>query len=149
MKRLTAFLATSIITVGLAAQEQTTDKRILNHLDIGITAGTTGIGFDLAMPVGNYLDIRAGATFMPHFTKRLHFGVQVGEYDPSISDEKNQERQERRFEQLSEIMSSFTGYELKKSVTMECEPKFNQFKFMADVHPFKNNHQILQFVWHF
>ena len=143
MKRISALLAASLITIALAAQTTTTDKRILNHLDIGLTAGTTGVGFDLAMPVGNYLDIRAGATFMPHFTKSLHFGVQVGNYDPTMSAAENQELQSHRFERLSSIMYSFTGYELKNNVTMQCEPSFNQFKFMADIHPFKNNHN-----WH-
>lgn len=144
MKRITALLAAPLITMTLAAQPTNTDKRILNHLDIAVTAGTTGIGFDLAMPIGNYVGIRAGGTFIPHFTKDLHFDVQVGEYDPTLTKKENRKLQKSRFEKLSEVMNSFTGYDLRREVTMQYKHTMYQFKFMVDVHPFKKNHN-----WHF
>ena len=40
------------------------DKNLFNHLSVGITAGTPGIGVDVAMPIGHYVQARAGfATF--------------------------------------------------------------------------------------
>lgn len=143
MKRITTILATQLMAVGLSAQVNTTDKGVFNHLDVGLTVGATGIGFDLSMPVGKYVDIRAGAAFMPHFKKDMHFGVQVGEYNSKLTPKENRDLQDYRFGLLSELMNSFTGFELKNNVTMQAEPTLRQFKLLADIHPFKNNHN-----WH-
>lgn len=139
MKRIITIMATSLLPVMLLAQAQSTDKRMLNHLDVAITAGSTGIGFDLSMPVGRYLDLRAGATFMPRFTKDLHFSAQVGDYDPTMTAEENRELQNHRMGRLTELMKGFTGYDMDSRITMQGEPTMRQFKFMADIHPFKNN----------
>lgn len=147
LRRRTITLATTLImAVGpLCAQlTETTDKKHFNHLDVGVTAGSTGFGFDLSMPVGEYVNLRAGAAFMPHFTKDMHFGVQVGDDDPTKTAEENRSIQNQKFNRLAEILEGFTGYAPKNNVTMVGEPSFNQFKLMADIHPFKNNKN-----WHF
>ncbi len=41
---------------------------IFDHLSVGVVLGTTGIGVDLAAPVTNYLQVRAGFNFFPAIT---------------------------------------------------------------------------------
>ena len=44
------------------------EKNILNHMDVGVNVGTMGLGIDVAMPIGDYVRVRAGYTYMPSFT---------------------------------------------------------------------------------
>lgn len=109
------------------------EHNILQHLDVSITLGTTGVGFDLASPIGDYLQVRAGYAFMPRFHHNMSFGVQVGEtYDDAV------------FNRLAFMMESFTGYRVDNKIEMIGEPTFNNAKLLVDVFPFKNNKH-----WHF
>ena len=42
------------------------DKNIFNHMSIGLNVGTPGIGIDVAMPICNYVQVRAGVSFVPN-----------------------------------------------------------------------------------
>ena len=54
------------------------------HLDLGVTLGTDGIGIDLSTPVvKNWVNVRAGFTYMPRFNATMHFGFEAG--DESMS----------------------------------------------------------------
>lgn len=106
-----------------------------NHLDFGATVNTTGVGFDLAMPVGNYIQIRTGATFMPKFEKDMNFTVELGESGTAVE-------KATRFAKMQDYMKKFTGLEVSNMVDMIGETNMNNFKFLVDVYPFKNKH------WH-
>lgn len=43
------------------------DKEIFNHLSIGAEVGTTGWGFEAAMPVTHFVTLRTGFTTLPRF----------------------------------------------------------------------------------
>ena len=108
------------------------EHNILQHLDVSITLGTTGVGFDLASPIGDYFQVRAGYAFMPRFHHNMSFGVQVGEtYDDAV------------FNRLAFMMESFTGYRVDNKIEMIGEPTFNNAKLLVDVFPFTNK------KWHF
>lgn len=49
----------------MVAQKQ---PGIFNSLAIGVSAGSPGIGIDLASPIGNHFALRAGVSFMPNFS---------------------------------------------------------------------------------
>lgn len=53
MKKL--FLFCVAACVGMTARAQ-----VFDHLSVGVGAGTDGIGFELAAPLGNHVDVRAG-----------------------------------------------------------------------------------------
>ena len=36
-----------------------------NHMSVGVSVGTDGIGFDLAAPISDYAAVRGGFSFMP------------------------------------------------------------------------------------
>lgn len=107
---------------------------LFKHLDGALVVGTTGIGFDLATPITNSIQIRTGFDFMPNFNYDMGFGIQVGE-DPSDSD--------RKFQKMSSYLKDLTGYEVKNHITMVGTPKFDNFKLLVDVFPLRNKH------WHF
>lgn len=50
------------------ANAQKKDSNFFNHLSVGVTAGTPGIGVDVAMPVCNYVQLRAGIAVLPKFS---------------------------------------------------------------------------------
>lgn len=108
------------------------DKNILNHLDLGVTAGTTGIGIDLAMPVTKWAQIRVGATYMPHFHLDAHYNAEVGDYAGT------KEEMDSKFEKLSGLLENFTGIVVDDRVNMIKEPTFHNAKAIVDVFPLRD-----------
>ena len=119
------------------------EHNIFQHLDVSLTLGTPGIGIDVASPIGNYVQVRTGYEFMPRFTKRMSFEMTING-QPAKSYDEDGNRQETKFDKLKEFMYSFTGYDIEDHVDMIGKPTMNNFKFMVDVFPFKNNKH-----WHF
>mgnify|MGYP003301973315 CR=1 FL=1 len=66
MKRLVTFCVAFLAMFGMQLHAQQTGY--FNSLAIGVNAGTTGWGIDLATPIGNHLALRAGFTIMPNFS---------------------------------------------------------------------------------
>ena len=121
-KQLAIALALTISSMAANAQEQNDRKKnFFNHMDFGVTAGSTGLGFDLAMPVGNYVRLRTGMSVVPRLEVPMTFGVQVGD-DPATSQSK--------FERLSGYLSGLTGNKVKQDVDMIGKPKMWNWNFM-------------------
>ena len=116
---------------------------ILQHLDISLTAGTTGIGIDVASPVGKYVRLRAGYEFMPRFTKRMAFDLTING-QPARAYDKNGYRQPTSFDKMNDLLYEFTGYDADDHADMIGKPTINNFKFLVDVFPFQQNKH-----WHF
>ena len=69
----------AVVTLGSTAIQAQDDKKeieIFKHLDLGVTLGTTGLGIDVASPIGKYVQVRTGFEIMPRFEKSLHFDIQ-------------------------------------------------------------------------
>lgn len=62
MKKLFLLILAAGLVVSQAAFSQ--DKNVLNHVAIGVSAGTDGLGASLALPLGNHLQVRGGYTTM-------------------------------------------------------------------------------------
>ena len=62
---LAALLAIQFAT---PARAQVTEFGLFDHLSVGLTLGTTGTGVDVAAPIGNFLQVRAGYNFFSGFT---------------------------------------------------------------------------------
>lgn len=60
-------LLLTLVALGLmqSTNAQNTDKRVFNHLAVGLNAGTAGVGVDVAMPACRWVEIEAGFTMMP------------------------------------------------------------------------------------
>lgn len=111
------------------------EHNIFQHLDLSVTGGTTGIGIEASSPIGEYFQLRAGYEFMPRFTVKMDFDVMLGG-ESAVGSEK--------FAQMQKMMYGFSGYMVEDHVDMLGKPTMNNFKFLLDVFPFKENKH-----WHF
>lgn len=139
MRKLVAFLSlcSVVLNVSSATSElKQDDIRPFSHLDVALTLGTTGVGFDLATPIyKDVIQLRAGYAFMPGFRQTMTFGVDSYTKDGTIVSSKKQ--------QISELMHQFTGYDIDYEVDMIGVPTYQNVNVMVDVFPFKNK------KWHF
>lgn len=57
----------AILSIGMMCSPVSAQKElgIFNSLSVGVSAGTTGIGIDVATPVTPHFAIRGGVSFMP------------------------------------------------------------------------------------
>lgn len=141
MKHTLTFIGSfifAIATVNAQNNDAENEKKIklLEHLDAAVTVGTTGIGVDLAMPIGDVVQLRTGFTYMPRFNQTMHFEIQVG--DGSDTEEE----QQTKFERLSGLLKEYTGMTVDRKIDMIGQPTMQNFKFLVDVFPFRNKH------WH-
>lgn len=126
------------------------DKGILNHMDVGVNVGTVGFGIDVAMPIGDYVRVRAGYNYIPRFNFHSDFNIETR--DGSISnlqskfDNINEKLAEFNIdldkpgnEEYQALFNKFSGVEFRDYVTMGFSPNVHQFKFLVDVLPFKDN----------
>ncbi len=134
MSRIFSFLIAIMLGVGVAyastdsvAYTPKYDSKIFNHLDVGLTLGTTGFGLDLAMPATEWATVRAGVSYMPSFDVPLHLNLM--NYSNAA---------ESTFDKAAELMKNLTGYEIDREVTVNGSPDFLNFKLMVDLHLFKN-----------
>lgn len=93
MRKLAVVLSALSLSAALSAQEGgksftsvLAQKNILNHMDVGVNVGTMGIGVDVAVPVGNYVRVRAGYHYMPRFTINSDFPVETRSGNGSVTD---------------------------------------------------------------
>lgn len=100
-----------------------------NHMDLGITVSATGLGADIAMPVGDYVRLRTGFTYMPRFQMKTNFGVEMN--GKTVDADK--------LRRMKDMMKSFTGVPMQDNVDIIMKPTWGNFKFLVDIMPFKNN----------
>ena len=142
-----AIIAACAVTTAQAQESSQTESwfkrnKVFQNLDLSVTAGTTGIGIDVASKIGNSVQLRAGYEFMPRFKKSIYFPVEVGG-QPAVAYDEQGNRVETTFDRLSNLLKELTGFTVQDEVEMVGKPTINNFKFLVDVFPFKNKH------WHF
>ena len=130
---LMVFLSIGTYAYGQIDSLFTSFFKNIKHVDLSLTTGTTGLGFDVSVPINDMVSVRAGYAFMPHFTHTMHFGVEVGD-DPEESD--------RKFNKLAGLLESLTGNKVDNVVDVEGQPTYWNWKLMVDVKPFRDKH------WH-
>lgn len=131
--RLYLFIFLGILSL-ITAQAQDKPHNIFNHLDVGVTVGTTGLGFELGSPVTEWAKVRIGADFTPSVDIPLHFGITA--YSDGKVNTGN-------FEKIRDIMDKISGFEIDDQIDVNGTPKMSNFKLLVDVYPLpKNRH------WH-
>ena len=170
MKKVMILLAMSSLGIASMAQTETTQQapvlnekhseyipvaqywkehNIFQHLDLSVSAGTTGIGIDLASPIGEYFQLRAGFDYMPRFTAKMKFDVMIGD-QPARQYDANGNRIETSFDRMQVMLHDFTGVTADDHVDMIGKPTMNNVKLLLDFFPFKNNkhwHVTAGFYW--
>ncbi len=115
LKLLIGFLFVNLVTVN--AQE-CNENKFFNHLSIGVSVGTTGLGIDIAAPLNNYFQVRGGFDMMLNFT--------VG----SSLDISSYSIPEKVYEYIDNIPSSIDG---------EFKTLMKNTKILVDFYPFKRS----------
>ena len=131
-----------IVNTSSAQVDSVAKVKSFGHLDLSLTAGTTGLGLELSMPLSNVFSVRTGYEFMPKFNYDMDFLIQVGDTPESKYDE-NGNRVETKFDRLAAKLTEFTGQEVDDNVRMIGEPTFHNWHLLVDVKPFRNKN------WHF
>lgn len=132
MRRIALFIALlTASTLTIKAQDNSAAANMFNHLDLGVTLGTTGIGIDAAMPVSNIVKLRTGFEVMPRFNHDMHFDVQSFDDKGIVTDAS--------FNQMSNLLYGMTGFKVNDNVIMQGKPTMWNFKLLVDVYPLKNN----------
>lgn len=127
---LTAFASIGSATALAQDNTKNDDRKLIKHLDVSLTAGSTGIGFDLSTPIGDYVKVRTGLSIMPRVELPTSFKLQVGD---------TLETSKSKFEHLSERMSGITGKEMEPKADMIRVPRFWNWNVLVDVYPFREN----------
>ncbi len=65
MKKLSMLALSLALMLPLGVKAQ--DSELFNHVSLGVSLGTDGIGFEAAAPIGRYVQARTGINFMPSF----------------------------------------------------------------------------------
>ncbi len=143
MRHIALSLLCALVTLPTVAQ---TDNSIdsdtygrngmFNHFAAAFTMGTTGLGFDFAAPVTDWLRLRAGGTFRLRTHQRATLTAEVAE---GLTETE----QSRRFENLSSMMVGLMGTSLERTIEIDGTMRMHHFKLLVDVFPFKNNRH-----WH-
>ena len=149
MKKSGVFLFAITLTATISAQ----DKNILNHLDVGVNVGTVGVGIDVAVPLGNYVRLRAGYNYIPRINFHSNFPIETnnGSISSAMQNLKGVDLKKMAsgmgldldnpaFKEVKDDFDKFSGITPKDYVTMNLQPSLHQFKFLVDVMPFKNKH---------
>lgn len=122
-----------IFTLSAAAQSAP-QRNLFNHLDAGITVGTTGLGLELSTPATDYLRIRAGVDWMPRFTVPMTFNIDSYR-DGTVLDTD--------FGELQSFMKKLSGFDVDRDVHVDGKPMIWNLRFMVDVYPWRENRR-----WH-
>lgn len=109
------------------------NRDIADHLDAGITLGSTGIGLEVKTPVTKWVDVRAGVDWLPRFSVPMTFNLNT--YTDGMPT--------GNFSHVASMVYEFTGIHVDETVKMNGKGSMVNFKFMVDVFPIPNNHH-----WH-
>lgn len=120
----------------------------ITHVSVSAQAGTMGVSLDATTPVNEWMNLRAGISWMPTISTTMGFGVQVGDKKENKYDE-NGNRIQTKFERMAEYMEAATGYKVDDRVDMDCKASFVNAKIMVDFLPFSNKdwHISAGFYW--
>lgn len=119
------------------------DERLcFNHLEVGLTACTTGFGFDVAMPMSESFRLRTGFDFMLHTKTNATLDVLLnGESYKAEYDDKGHRTD--RLGKVHELIGSFTGYQMDEIIDVCMKPTMWNFRLLVDWFPFETKD------WHF
>lgn len=115
--------------------------KAFDRLDIGLSAGSTGVGVDLSMPLTGWMQVRAGFDYMPRIHVNMNFGIQVGD-EPESGFDASGNPVETKFDRLSAMLEQITGYKVDRSIDMIGRPTACNAKLLFDFFPLRNRH------WH-
>ena len=144
-KKLLMMIAACMISIEAMPQNDSLytvavkHSEFFNRLDLTVSTGSTGVGLELATPVGSMFRLRGGFSFMPHLSQTLHFGIKVGERSEGQTEAEFNTQSQSRFEKLSGLLENFTGYSVDNQIDMRATATYYNFHVLADIYPIPRN----------
>ena len=112
MKKFSVIIAAVAMFCLSAHAQSVGDRRLLNHLGVGVSAGVLdGIGFEVSTPLTGFFAIRAGVSFLPSLSRTFNVDL------TGIDD--------------------YNKYFIKDNADIKVKTGFTNWKFLVDIHPFK------------
>lgn len=132
MKKL--FLSICMLTaaVGASAQIDSDDKQLFNHVGLGFSVGTDGIGINAATTITPYVQARAGVSFMPSIE------VKDIEVDISNADVNRANEFIRQYNQMG-IGAPINEINPPRELLMTGKINMTNFKLLFDIYPTKTS----------
>lgn len=137
-----------VLFAGLTMGSALAQIKPFDNLSVSASAGTMGLSIEALTQVNDWMNVRAGLSWMPKLSTSMGFGVQVGEEAEQKYDE-NGNRVETTFDKMAAYMKDITGYEIDDRVDMDCKVTFVNAKVFVDFLPFTNKdwHLTAGFFW--
>lgn len=127
---ISAYAQTPVLPAAEPVPSVKSGFKPFEHMELSLTGGTSGIGLELATSLGDYVKLRSGLSYVPAIKVPMTFGIQVGD-DPTKS--------QSRFNNMSKMLSGFTGREVDSEIDMIGEPTFWNWNVLFNIYPLKNN----------
>lgn len=132
MKKL---FITCLAAVCSIASVNAQDKYMFNHLSVGITAGTTGLGIDVAAPCTEYLMVRGGVTFVPKVKVNTNLDIKADGANSNIDQANNAIR---NVNTLRPDLGLREFPHVPNKLDVQGKVGFTNGKILVDVYPFKH-----------
>ena len=116
---------------------------LFQHMGVSLTAGITGIGVDVSMPVCEIAQVRVGYEIMIPFHKDMKVPF-MANGEVSRKYDANGNRVETPYDRIAESVYQQKHREMENPVTLDGTLTMNNFKLLVDFYPFAYNKN-----WHF
>ena len=128
---LSVFLSGNFLAFSQVSSQNKKDPCILNHLDVGISVGSTGAGLDLALPLTEFGRVRVGVDWLPKISVPMSFNLDT--YSDGMPT--------GNFNNVASMLYDMTGIEIDETVHMKGKASMWNFKLLIDFFPIpKNKH---------
>lgn len=124
MKKLFILSSLMLLWSNVSAQ---TDA--FSHVDVGLNVGSTGVGVEVGVPLGDMFRVRTGFTYIPRFHFYSDFGVESGDGTQFTNSNS-----------LAQKLGDLMHMKIDDRVDMVKEPTQAQFNLLVDIFPFQNKH---------
>lgn len=106
---------------------------VADHLDVGFSLSTMGLGIEASTPITRWVTMRAGIDWLPKISLPMYFSLST--YSDGLPT--------GNFNDVSQLLYSLTGIELDDRVKMNGKGSMVNFKLLFDVFPWQQNRH-----WH-
>ncbi|TGX80807.1 hypothetical protein E5358_11715 [Palleniella muris] len=128
MKKSILAVLLAFVAFSAKAENGCCDKNLFNHLGVGVEVGTTGIGFNLATPIGNYVQMRAGMSFLPN--------IKVKDIDVDLNGAQESWDE---FQAQLPVGHEYKGVGLPEELLIDGKISMTNFKLLFDLYPSKHS----------
>ena len=108
------------------------------HLEVSLTAGTSGIGLDIAVPLCRFMQFRAGYDYMPHFKTSFNINL-AGDGQAARQYNEQGYRIRTPFDRIEQYVYEQTGMDLDDHIVMTGKMTMHNLKLLLDIYPLKYN----------